>query len=361
MAFGVPNEADVADGAQAQPDAVDWEIIQRAIHGDGVWEVGDDLEVTAQGTPDNTVAVAEGVVKINGELFQVDAANTGAFSVNSGVGDRFDLVVITSAGAIAIREGAEHASNPVFPALTAGDIVLAACLIQSTETADVDVVAGDIIDKRMFVPVEYGNTRVQYAAPQTNEILSMTDWLGNSAIYSSTAQDDDAPYGIPIYLQNEVTVDRIVFHVQTRLDSGADGDSPVIRSALYRAGADNLPEKLIVESSTLVDISDATGSNSTKLAVITSTTLKPGLYFIMLKQENITNSTQQVKLYTAEAPRDAIAHWDDDVSSWGNGTSFSYRIVASDISGAFPDPISAGVNTHTSSAGMTWLFGLRSA
>lgn len=88
--------------------------------------------VTAQGSPDMTVAVAKGAVLSNGLMFPVAAANV-AVGAADGTNPRIDLIVITSAGAKACRAGTAAAA-PKPPARTANDVVIAAVYVPATDT-----------------------------------------------------------------------------------------------------------------------------------------------------------------------------------------------------------------------------------
>lgn len=101
--------------------------------------------VTAQATPDMTVAVAAGTVKTNSVSKTVAAANATITAADA-TNPRFDLVVITSAGAIAVRAG-DAAAVPKPPAKTANDVVLAVVYVPADDTA---IDANQIVDLRVF-------------------------------------------------------------------------------------------------------------------------------------------------------------------------------------------------------------------
>ena len=113
------------------------------------------LAVTAQGTPNLTVAVAAGVVYSQGSRFPIAAVASLAISVADLTNPRLDTVVVTSAGVVAIRAGTPVAYNigagttPKPPNLTLGDVSLAQIYVPA---ADLAVQAADIIDRRIFVP-----------------------------------------------------------------------------------------------------------------------------------------------------------------------------------------------------------------
>lgn len=88
--------------------------------------------VTAQGSPDMTCAVAKGAILSNGVLFPVTAGNV-TITAADGTNPRLDLVVATSAGAKAVRAGTP-AANPLPPARTANDVVLAVVYVPASDT-----------------------------------------------------------------------------------------------------------------------------------------------------------------------------------------------------------------------------------
>lgn len=103
------------------------------------------LAVTAQGSPNMTVAVASGVAISNGVSFAVTGAN-GTITTADGTNPRIDLVVITSAGAIAVRAGTPAAA-PKPPARTANDVVLAAVYVPASDTT---IASNQITDLRVM-------------------------------------------------------------------------------------------------------------------------------------------------------------------------------------------------------------------
>lgn len=115
---------------------------QAAIDGKDVVLSG--LAVTAQGSPDMTVAVAKGSVLTNGVLKAVAAAN-GTITTADATNPRFDLVVINSSGAIAVRAGTP-AINPVPPARSANDVIIAIVYVPANDTT---ISTGQITDVRV--------------------------------------------------------------------------------------------------------------------------------------------------------------------------------------------------------------------
>lgn len=158
MAFTIPNSGDAAiqDSKQAQVDAQDLTYLILALNGTGVVS---GCAVTAQGSPDMTVAVAAGVIQSDGVEAAVTAGNATIGTADS-TNPRFDIVVSTSSGTKAVRAGTA-AATPLFPALTAGDVPLAAVYVPASDTT---ISSTQIVDKRVIVGMgAWGNSSVPAA------------------------------------------------------------------------------------------------------------------------------------------------------------------------------------------------------
>ena len=92
------------------------------------------LLVTAQGTPDMTVAVSAGLVRQAKATAFVAADAALAITAADATNPRIDLVVVTSAGALDVVDGTAAASA-VAPALPAGAIELARVTVPANDTA----------------------------------------------------------------------------------------------------------------------------------------------------------------------------------------------------------------------------------
>ena len=159
MPFTIPDEAEAIYAPQARLFQTDLEILSNAV---GLTGVVSGCAVAAQGTPDMTVAVASGVVRSSGTRLTVTGANTGTMTAD-GTNPRFYMVVITSAGAIALRAGTP-AANPVEPTLTAGDWALAQVYVPANDTA---INADQIVDRRVFVSDVLSSSEVTTALGYT--------------------------------------------------------------------------------------------------------------------------------------------------------------------------------------------------
>lgn len=143
MAFTILNEADVFHQNQAEPDSVDIDILVAGFSASGVVS---GCAVTAQGTPDMTVAVASGTVIVAGTVAAVTGANS-TIGAADGSNPRFDLITVNNSGTLATTAGTA-ATNPVFPAIPADSIVLAAVYVPAGDT---DIDSNQITDKRVVV------------------------------------------------------------------------------------------------------------------------------------------------------------------------------------------------------------------
>ncbi len=135
--------AAIADGqarvSQSDIDALSWGF-------QGI-RVLSGCAVTAQGTPDMTLAVAAGLVQSGGAVLTVSAGNVTIGTADA-TNPRIDLVVATSTGTKAVRAGtAASDATVVAPALTAGDVLLASVYVPANDTA---INSNQITDRRMI-------------------------------------------------------------------------------------------------------------------------------------------------------------------------------------------------------------------
>lgn len=144
MSYTIPNEGDAGNSAQAAPDKVDFDAIAS---GSAMTGVVSGCAVTAQGTPDMTVAVASGTVAVLGTTASVTSGNVTITAAHATL-PRFDLVVSNSSGTKSAVAGTAS-SNPVFPAIPASSVLLAAVYVAAAVTT---ITSGTITDKRVTVP-----------------------------------------------------------------------------------------------------------------------------------------------------------------------------------------------------------------
>lgn len=140
--FTIPNVADAFNAAQAQVDKVDFDILAAGIDGTGVYQ---GAAVTAQGTPDMTLAVAAGTVHVGNTTCDVAAGNVTIPTAHA-TNPRFDLVVVNNSCTKSVTAGTAAAS-PVFPSIPANSVVLAAIYVPANDTA---IASNQIADKRVL-------------------------------------------------------------------------------------------------------------------------------------------------------------------------------------------------------------------
>ena len=142
MAFKLPRMANAGFIKQAEPDSPDFDII---VAGTARTGVRSGCEVTAQVTPNLTVAVAAGTYEIAG-VVATNIAATVTLTADATNAKRA-LITGTSAGAIVLVDGTP-AANPFLPEIPASRVVLATVDIPATTTA---IGVANITDKRVLL------------------------------------------------------------------------------------------------------------------------------------------------------------------------------------------------------------------
>lgn len=153
MSFTIPNVGDAAFPDQAEPDSGDLQIMAAGSGGTGVVS---GCAVTPQGSPDMTVAVASGEIAVSGARAAVSSGNVTITAANATYA-RFDLVVVAADGTKSAVAGTAS-SNPVFPAIPASSVVLAAVYVPAGDTA---IGSTQIVDKRVVIASSLGRDLVR--------------------------------------------------------------------------------------------------------------------------------------------------------------------------------------------------------
>lgn len=199
MTYGIPNEAEASFADQSKPYATDFAVIADAFKRRGVRS---GCTVSTLGTM--SVNVASGTIEYNGASVSVSAGNVGPLGAAAG-NPRFDLVVVNSSGTKSVVAGVA-AANPLFPAMPANSVLLAACYVP-TGTASID--ATRIIDKRIMLDLFEGHdahdhstamgsvvlsdiSNVDNTAPTTGEVLA---WNGSAWAPSASAGGGVSDHG----------------------------------------------------------------------------------------------------------------------------------------------------------------------
>lgn len=141
MAFTLPDKGEGDSNIQSILFQEDLEVLVAGIA--GIDCVLSGLVVT--GGADMTPAVAKGSVLSNRIMYAVAAADVTIGAADA-TNPRIDLIVVTSAGALAVRAGTAAAA-PKPPARTANDVVIAQVYVPAT---DIAIATSQIYDRRVF-------------------------------------------------------------------------------------------------------------------------------------------------------------------------------------------------------------------
>lgn len=177
----IPNSASATYPAQAEPDALDFDILQAGLNGTGVMS-GCACTPASSGSTLG-VAVASGTVVVAGTVVAVTGA-TVTPGAASGSNPRFDLVVSNSSGTLSVIAGTA-AATPVFPAAApATYAVLAAVYIPTSATS---ITASNIVDKRQMLSVDAADTTPSLRRLGTGASMASKGTHDHAGNYASTA------------------------------------------------------------------------------------------------------------------------------------------------------------------------------
>lgn|GEM_PF-1384952 len=161
MAFTIPNVSVAGFTDQAEPDSVDIDILTAGYAGTGV---ATGCAVTAQGTPDMTVAVASGSVMVTNSKAAVSAGNVTITAAHATL-PRKDIVVVDNVGNKSVSAGTP-AAQPLKPTVPPQSAVLAEIYVPAADTA---INANQITDKRVLLTAAiFTIERLMEGAPPAN-------------------------------------------------------------------------------------------------------------------------------------------------------------------------------------------------
>lgn len=141
MAWSIPDKGEGDSNIQSILFQEYLDVLVEGISGKNCVLSG--LAVT--GGADMTPAVAKGAVLSNGIMYAVAAADV-TIGAADGTNPRIDLIVVTSAGALAVRAGTAAAS-PKPPARTTNDVVIAAVYVPASDTT---IATSQVTDMRVL-------------------------------------------------------------------------------------------------------------------------------------------------------------------------------------------------------------------
>lgn len=312
MSFTIPNEADAGNAKQSEIDSVDIAILVDALGGNGVIS---GCAVTAQGSPDMTVAVAAGDVRASNTRVSVTSGNV-TITTADGSNPRFDLVVVDSSGTKSVTAGTPAAS-PVFPAIPADSIVLAAVHVPASDTA---IESGQIIDKRATIrpsPLHGLLAGYYYTSP---------GWTGytTGSLSSNAANSNRKLVAIPFVVHHKQTFDRISIRVTTAGDA-----SSVVRLGIYVAKLDGTPGDLVLDAGTVA--LDSTGVKE----ITISQSLEPGAYWLAAVCDGLSATNPVFSKPSTYGAESAVNPMVID----SNNTPYrTFETSSGAVSGALPSP-----------------------
>lgn len=177
----IPNAGDATFLDQSEPDSGDFIAL-------GNRKSGVISGCIVSANSNQTVAVSAGEVISDGTFHAITANPSFTMGLGSAGAARFDLVVINSSGAITKRDGSlQSGSNPTFPPLSDGDVLLAA-VYRAAGTTDV-IISTRIIDKRIITPSSVVRSGALVSPnPPSSGLGNIGDLFVNTSVSSNTGQ-----------------------------------------------------------------------------------------------------------------------------------------------------------------------------
>lgn len=241
--------------------------------------------VTAQGSPDMTVAVAKAAVLTNGLLRAVTAGNVTVPAADV-TNPRIDLIVVTSAGAKANRQGTAAAA-PKPPARTANDVVLAAVYVPAAATTittaritDWRVVRtqGPILIKKSTTPVATNTTAAAitvatvtlpsglFLSGKIMRLRAYGNYLANSGTptFTLTLAYGGSTFFLDVTVATTTDADRGAWHLDLDLIATGDATQSLAGHVSFQSpGAKNAPTTGVAgDMATVADVNAAFSANA---------------------------------------------------------------------------------------------------
>lgn len=187
-AYATSEQGALADTA-VQPETI------AMLSSGGVFSGG---AVTAQGSPDQTVAVAAvSILTPEGKRYVVSAVSSLAAAAADATHPRIDIVYVSSVGVVTYLAGTAAAS-PVQPATPTNGTILAAI---TRPTNDNTIATGDITDKRTFITTRL--TKGTWTPVVTPVAGAITSYTIHEALFR--VADDMVTFFVTITITNKGT------------------------------------------------------------------------------------------------------------------------------------------------------------
>ena len=178
--FDIPDNDTAFHTTQSIWFSADIDILTAGAAGVGVIS---GCGVTAQGSPDMTVAIAAGVVRIADLTWVAVTSGNGTITTADATNPRIDLISVSNTGTKTVTAGTA-AANPKCPDLPAGNVGLAMVYVPANDTT---IATNQITDKRVILPpdtIMYGTAFP--SSPATGWKVARTDLERAVYFYNGT-------------------------------------------------------------------------------------------------------------------------------------------------------------------------------
>ena len=268
----LPNEDDATFNDQAEPDAVDYEILLLGFRQTGVVS---GCDVTESSGSEMEIDVASGEALLAGVSVTVSAQADETIATADGSNPRVDLVTVNSGGTVVVTAGTA-AANPVSPAIPANSVPLAFVYVPASDTTITD---NQINDKRVFI--------VASASAST-----MFSWNRNEE-ETSVSSSSFAWKGSGVVPQQDVIIHALVF-------SGSTTGSATYQGAVITASGGTIAT--IDKTATYDTVSADIDSVDATLLLVFSTPIALDLgteYWLMVGRTDSTDTHNLAVQYPA--------------------------------------------------------------
>lgn len=221
-------------------------------------------EVTAQGTPDMTVALSAGAVLFDNAPVTVAADTSISITAADADLDRYDIITVDSAGASAVQDGTPGVEGP--------DVDMTSLLglaIIKVAAGVTEITTDDITDVRDFAIVHISPYRVSglWYGPE-GTLTSLAGWTNNDMFL------------VPFFTGKDFAIQKIGVSLLSAGTAGSKG-----RLGIYRDDGNGALTLLVDAGQVALD----TGSG--EMSASTSQTLAPGWWWFACAFQSLGAST----------------------------------------------------------------------
>ncbi len=175
--FTLPDNDVAFNADQSRWMSTDLSILTAGLNGVGVVS---GCGVTAQGSPDMTVAIAAGSIRVASGTQVAVASGNGTITTADATNPRIDLVSSSDAGTKTVTAGTAAAA-PKPPDLPSGHIALAMVYVPANDTT---IATNQITDKRVILPAD---DELDYVETTSDTNITATTEAGATTVVSGSA------------------------------------------------------------------------------------------------------------------------------------------------------------------------------